>query len=80
MRLVVCLQWTGLGANIGQSFVSTREGKEARITQYKEWLENADLIFAIPSFNLTVKDVSDLRKKMPEGVQVRTRQSSGTSG
>jgi len=55
---------------IGQNVVSTRAGKAARTEQYKEWLANADLIFAIPSYNLTVKEVFDLRKAMPEGTKV----------
>ena len=61
---------------IGQNVCSTRAGKADRTERYKEWLNDADLIFAVPSFNLTVKEVYDLRKVMPEGTKVRPRNRS----
>jgi hypothetical protein len=38
--------------------------------RYKEWLEDCEMIFAIPGYNLTVAQVSQLRRTMPEGTQV----------
>lgn len=45
---------------------STVEGKQAKVAQVTELLENSALIFAVPSQGLTVKEVSDLRNRLPE--------------
>jgi len=50
--------------------VSTRTGKQERLDQYKGWLEHAEMIFSIPAQGLTVKQISQLRKAVPEDTKV----------
>lgn len=71
MLLHTCVWQTALGA--GSAYVSTKAGKAERIELYKQWLENAQLIFAIPGKDLSVAQVSALRRSMPEGTKVRVR-------
>jgi ribosomal protein L10 len=54
----------------GSAYVSTRTGKEERLTEYKGWLESAEMIFAIPAQGMSVKQVSQLRKAVPEDTKV----------
>lgn len=58
------------GLNAGSAYVSTKAGKAERIELYKTWLENAQLIFAIPGKSLSVTQVTALRKSMPAGTTV----------
>lgn len=50
--------------------MSTRTGKQERLDQYKGWLEHAEMIFAIPAQGLSVKQISQLRKAVPEDTKV----------
>jgi len=56
--------------NAGSAYVSTRTGKEERLEQYKGWLEGAEMIFAIPAQGMTVKQVAQLRKAVPQDTKV----------
>lgn len=50
--------------------VSTPDGKKAKVEVVKENLENSMLIFSVPSAGITVKQMSELREKMPESTKV----------
>lgn len=50
--------------------VSTREGKDERIANYKTWLEDTQFIFAVPSTDLSVKQMNGLKESMPEGTDI----------
>ena len=62
----------------GSAYVSTREGKTKRVEQYKGWLEDSQMIFAVPGFNLTVAQISSIRKSMPAGTKVSRLDSKST--
>jgi len=50
---------------------STRAGKLATIASVKEDLAKSTMIFAIPSSQLRVNSVPDMRKKLPAGTKAR---------
>ncbi|GAB5037019.1 50s ribosomal protein l10 [Nannochloropsis oceanica] len=62
--------------NAGSAYVSTRTGKEERLEQYKGWLEGAEMIFAIPAQGMTVKQVAQLRKAVPQDTKVRVAKNT----
>jgi hypothetical protein len=49
--------------------VSTKEGKAVKIDAVKEQLENAMLVFAVPSAGLTVTQMSSFRNRLPESAK-----------
>lgn len=49
---------------------STPAGKEARVQGVKELLEGKILLFSVPSAGLSMKQLSNLREKMPDTTQV----------
>jgi hypothetical protein len=49
--------------------VSTKEGKAVKIDAVKEQLENAMLVFAVPSAGLTVNQMSSFRNRLPESAK-----------
>ena len=51
-------------------YASTREGKNERIANYQQWLDGTQFVFAVPSTELTVKQVNQLKSAMPEGTDV----------
>merc|ERR1719379_865613 len=51
-------------------YATTREGKNERIENYKKWLDGTQFVFAVPSTELTVKQVKELKNAMPEGTDI----------
>jgi large subunit ribosomal protein L10 len=51
-------------------YASTREGKNERIENYQKWLDGTQFVFAVPSTELTVKQVNELKSAMPEGTDI----------
>eukprot|EP00612_Vaucheria_litorea_P002013 CAMPEP_0171455382 /NCGR_PEP_ID=MMETSP0945-20130129/2301_1 /TAXON_ID=109269 /ORGANISM="Vaucheria litorea, Strain CCMP2940" /LENGTH=185 /DNA_ID=CAMNT_0011980615 /DNA_START=167 /DNA_END=724 /DNA_ORIENTATION=- len=50
---------------------STRKGKEISIGKIKSELEGCEMIFAIPSSNIEVNQVTTLRKSLPENTTAK---------
>lgn len=50
--------------------VSTPDGKKVKVEQVKERLEDSMLIFSVPSAGISVKQMAELRQKMPESTKI----------
>jgi large subunit ribosomal protein L10 len=48
-------------------YVSTLEGKKATVEKVKGLLEKSEMVITVPASKLTVKQVQNLRRSLPEG-------------
>jgi len=51
----------------GDGRATTLEGKKERVSAVKELLEKSQMIYSVPGSSLTVKQVQQLRRSLPEG-------------
>ena len=54
----------------GDGYATTLEGKKQRVSAIKELLGKSKMIYSVPASSLTVKQVQNLRRSLPEGTTV----------
>mmetsp|Transcript_8625 Transcript_8625/g.10891 ORF Transcript_8625/g.10891 Transcript_8625/m.10891 type:complete len:224 (-) Transcript_8625:67-738(-) len=79
-------QRSSLNMGGASGFATSLEGKKARVATVQGLLENSDMIMTVPASSLTVSEVQQLRRSLPEGTtasviknKIMARAISGTS-
>lgn len=61
------IPFTALNMGGAQGYATTLDGKKSRVETVKSLLDTSDIVFSIPAESLTVAQVQQLRRAVPEG-------------